>query len=123
MAESRILTARDVDTFAERLKATIALAEQGAALRAALDRLTGGAGRGRRDVVRALTGGRRRAPVSTAKVLEVLKGSKTGMAVSEIADKVGESSTDRVRLALTKLRSEKAVKLVGKKRMARWHAS
>jgi hypothetical protein len=65
---------------------------------------------------------KRRRGLNPDVVFKLLKGSKAGVAIGELADKLG-ANRPRVSAALQKLREDKRAKVVGIKRNARWHAA
>ncbi len=116
------LTAAEVTAFAERIKAALANAEADRRTVQALRSLLGG-GSGRAVNLGIGQGrGRGGAEQAQAKVLDAIKGAKTGIRLGEIVDALGLNRA-LVARALQKLRQKGAIKLVGHKRLARYHAA
>jgi len=121
---NELLTIAEIDAFAAKLKATVKAAQAADEFRAWAAKLAGGqAPSAPRTTTRktASRKGRARKPaLDTAAVYQVIAGAKDGIAVSEVAKKVGQDKP-RVAAALRKLRDEKKIKLKGEKRLARWY--
>ena len=121
MSKNGITTA-EVSAFAERIKAALSNAEADRKTVLALQTLlrsSGPLGRG------AALGGRRTRVSSDAvqsKVLQALKGTRGGAQLGVLVDatRLGRNSVQR---ALQRLREAGKVKMVGKKRLARYHAA
>jgi hypothetical protein len=65
---------------------------------------------------------KRRRGLNPDAVHKLLKASKNGVAIGELAEKLG-ANRPRVSAALQKLREEKRARIVGVKRNARWQAA
>lgn len=128
-----ILTAAEIDTFTRKLQATLARAAESTKLHALIESFTASLGgavtvtkspaaKAPKAAKAAKKSRRTRKPaLATDKVLAAVKAAtKDGIAVGEVAAKVGEKDKGRVAVALRTLRDEKKVKLVGEKRAARW---
>ncbi|HZS38780.1 MAG TPA: helix-turn-helix domain-containing protein [Polyangia bacterium] len=115
------LTVAEVTAFADRIKAALANAEADRRTVQALRSLLGGSGRA---VNLGLGRGRGRGGSEQveAKVLEAVKSSKTGIRLGEIVDALGLNRAMAAR-ALQKLRQKGEIKLVGHKRLARYHVA
>ncbi len=117
------ITIGEVNAFAEKVKALLENAEADRKTVIALRSLLGGrAGRavslggGRRGGRR----GRANAEAVQGKVLEAVKRAKGGVRLGELVDDTGIGRAT-VQRALQKLRDAGSVKLVGQKRLAKYH--
>lgn len=126
---TELLTLAEIDAFAAKLKATVKAAQTADEFRTWAAKLAGGEASAapRASAARKATGARkgkagraRRPALDPASVYQVIAGAKEGIAVSEVAAKVGQDK-QRVAAALRKLRDEKKIKLKGEKRLARWY--
>jgi len=113
-----ILTVAEVTAFADRIKAALANAEADRRTVQALRSLLGGSGRS----VALIARGRRGTEQTEAKVLEAVKSAKGGARLGEIVDTLGLNRATAARI-LQKLRQKGSVKLVGHKRLAKYHAA
>lgn len=111
------LTVAEVNAFAEKIKAIITSAEQDRRTVQALRALLGGKAAAAIGRIRG-----RAAAVSEQKVLDVVKSSKGGVRVGEVVDALGINRAAAQRV-LQKLRNAGSVKLVGHKRLAKYHVA
>lgn len=127
-----LLTFEEIDAFAARLKATVRAAKAADEFRALAAKLGLAAAPARAPAARPAPASKGKAPkakkagkrtrrpaLDTDVVLQVVASSKEGIAVSEVASKVGQDK-QRVAAALRKLRDDKKIKVKGEKRLARW---
>jgi DNA-binding transcriptional ArsR family regulator len=134
MPTAQPLSAEELAQLLPRLKATVELAERYLEFRKPIELIRAKAGsrgptpRKARAVAkpgpRRSKNGRRKSRAQSAqlrgKLLEYLKTSKDGARIGEMANAL-KTSPSSVSYALDKLRTEKKVKMVGKRSLARWH--
>ncbi len=119
------LTVAEVTAFAERVKAVLSNAEADRRTVAALRSLLGGGkglpggsrDLGRRNGVRGASNEK-----VQGKVLDYIKSQKNGARLGEVVDSLGLNRAVAARV-MARLRQGGAVKLVGHKRLARYHAA
>jgi hypothetical protein len=73
-----------------------------------------GARRGRR--------GRRGGGEVQTKLLTILKGAKSGLSLGQLSEKTGGLDRGAIKYHLRALRSQKKARVVGDRKLARWHA-
>jgi IclR helix-turn-helix domain len=115
------LTVAEVTAFADRIKAALANAEADRRTVQALRSLLGGSGRAV-NIGLGRRGKRGGSEAAEGKVLEAVKGAKGGIRLGEIVDALGLNRAVAAR-ALQKLRHKGEIKLVGHKRLAKYHAA
>jgi uncharacterized membrane protein len=121
MAQNGI-TIAEVTAFAEKVKAALASAEQDRRTVHALRSLLGGKGVSVAVKGEVQKSRRANAEAVQTKVMDAVKGSKGGVRVGEIVEETGISRAV-VQRALQRLRDAGQVKLVGEKRLAKYHSA
>ncbi len=112
MAKATPLSLAELNTLMQRLEATLQILVGGSTRR--IGSLTGN---GRRGPRRNRADGKQ----LQAKLLDTLKGSKNGLSLGDVADKVG-GPKETVAYHLRVLRDAKKARIVGNRGTARWHA-
>ena len=115
------ITAAEVTAFAERIKDALANAEADRKTVLALQGLLRTSGPLGRGAAGAGRGTRASSEAVQNKVLQALKGERGGAQLGTLVDatRFGRNSVQR---ALQRLRRAGSVKMVGKKRLAKYHA-
>jgi hypothetical protein len=113
MAKANPLSLAELNTLMQRLEATLQILVGGGGRRVG----SLGGGNGRRGPRRNRADGKQ----LQARLLDTLKGAKSGLSLGDVAEKVG-GPKETVAYHLRVLRDAKKARIVGNRGTARWHA-